>query len=57
MPSLSAPSGSAVILLRMLRLKPLDPNTVLLKRRLAEQAAHEEALLQNDFNHHVHPSA
>jgi glycosyltransferase involved in cell wall biosynthesis len=47
----------AVILLRMLRLKPLDPNTVILKRRLAEQAAHEQTLLHNDFNHHVHPSA
>jgi glycosyltransferase involved in cell wall biosynthesis len=51
------PKRLAVILLRMLKLKPLDPNTIALKRRLAEQAAHEEALLHNDFNHHVHPSA
>ncbi len=51
------PKRLAVILLRMLKLKPLDPNTIVLKQRLAEQAAHEEALLHNDLNHHVHPSA
>ncbi|HEX8523946.1 MAG TPA: glycosyltransferase family A protein [Tepidisphaeraceae bacterium] len=54
---LERPKRLAVILLRMLKLKPLDPNTLALKKRLAEQAAHAHDLLNGDFNHHAHPSA
>ena len=44
----------AVIILRMLKLKPLDPNTIELQRRRDEQAAHEQELFDGDFNHHAH---
>jgi glycosyltransferase involved in cell wall biosynthesis len=55
--ALERPRRLAVILLRMLKLKPLDPNTIALKRRLAEQAVHADELINRDLNHHVHPSA
>ncbi len=51
------PKRLGVILLRMLKLKPLDPNTVAMKQRTAEQAVQADELINGDLNHHVHPSA
>ena len=49
---LERPKRLAMILLRMLKLKELDPNTIALKRSLK---ADDE--LVDDLNHHAHPTA